>query len=718
MMNDKVKAALDLARRGFRVFPLVPNGKTPLITKFYDKATVDREKIISAWTKLPRNNIGICTTRHENGSHLIIVDVDNKPGKDGNQSVLNLGLEGFEFPKTLTQFTPSGGRHFIYFSTTPVSNSTEKIAPAIDIRSFHGYVAGAGSRTDKGVYTIDDTPIANAPEWLIQKAGEARTNTAQLIKCAPISSVDRGVIIKKCMEYLDACEPAVEGGGGDAQTFKVASHLRSLGANETLAFDLLRDNWNEKCSPPWDLNDLWQKVINAFSYATEPVGNALAEVQFPPTNVEGPSELHDMNRRFALVLRDKNHVIMEEINDEFGHVDIREYSEETFKVMFMEKINRNDKLVRISDAWLTWAGRRTYKQMVFSPNRKLPRDIYNMWRGFRVKPVAYDRANPKAKAGFDAFMEHLYNNVANGIKEHADYILGFFAHIFQKPEEKPLVTLVFQGGKGVGKNALIERVGKLLHRENFIVADSDRYLFSNFNGHFEKCLLFVSDEAFWGGDARYNGKLKGLTTGETILIEKKNREPYAIKNLTRVVLLGNEEWLVPASDDERRYAVFKLGDGRKQDREFFRNMRENIDDFGGNEVLLHYFLNFDLSTVDVNDAPVTEALLSQKEESLDVIQEFIKGSLSEGSILESYTEGWPETMPIRTVRSAYVKYSKIQGSRYPGKETKLLSKLKPFITESKTVRTGNDTQKHYVFKPLAECRRIWDEMFGTKNEWL
>lgn len=716
-MNNKARAAVGLVKRGFKIFPLVENGKTPKVSSFYDKALSDEKKLELYYTKYPRDNIGISTTDIASGEGLLVIDVDNKGEKKGSETLIELAMEGFELPPTTIQETPTGGFHLIYKVPKAVSQNVQKIGPGLDVRSYHGYIVGAGSIVEAGEYTINDTPIADAPAWLIEKCGEPRTKNPTMI--VPVAlSIDKSVILSRCEEYLLTAPLAVEGEGGDSTTYKVASKLHALGATVTQAFDLMRDNWNDKCQPPWDLNELWRKISNAYVYAKEPQGSELPEAQFDQVSPEGPSELHEMNRRFAFVKQGSTHFIVEETIDEYGKPELREYLENTFKTANIGMVQMDGKIQKTASAWLQWEGRRTYDKIVFMPNVKTSRRFYNLWKGFEVKPTAYDRANTSARKGFNDFMSHLRQNIAGGNEEHANYLLGFFAHMIQKPEEKPLVALVFQGGKGVGKNAMIERVAKLLPPQNFKIADDPRYLISNFNGHFEQCLLFVLDEAVWGGDTKHNGKLKGLITGDSILIEKKNREPYTVKNLLRLVIMGNEEWLVPASMDERRYAVFRVGEGRKQDRSFFESMRINMDLNGGNEILMHYLLNFDLSTVEVNNPPATEALIEQKEESYDYFESFFSECLFEGRIVGHFgDDGWPERIRTSELLDAYKKHAKANGCRFVDSVWKLTKKIRDFVDSTKVVAYGEERHRSYFLKSLQECRDLWDKRKGVTTDW-
>lgn len=56
--------------------------------------------------------------------------------------------------------------------------------------------------------------------------------------------------------------------------------MRELGLSVAAAFCLLRDHWNERCSPPWQLDELLRKVENAANYGTAGAGRLTAEVLF------------------------------------------------------------------------------------------------------------------------------------------------------------------------------------------------------------------------------------------------------------------------------------------------------------------------------------------------------------------------------------------------------------------------------------------------------
>jgi len=70
--------------------------------------------------------------------------------------------------------------------------------------------------------------------------------------------------------YLDCCQGAISGSGGHDTTFWVAIalvHGFSLSAES--AYQLLRDVYNPKCSPPWNDAELRHKITSACN--TEPI---------------------------------------------------------------------------------------------------------------------------------------------------------------------------------------------------------------------------------------------------------------------------------------------------------------------------------------------------------------------------------------------------------------------------------------------------------------
>ncbi len=733
-----VDFALAHARAGFTVFPAVPDGKIPNVPDPYANATRNEKSIENMWSNSPYQNICLpCGIEFEPGKYLFAVDVDNKD-KDGFKTMEDLETLGFEFPKTLTQQTPTGGLHLLYWTKKPLKNSVGGLGLGIDTRGFHGYVIGAGSVINGKAYTIKEkSPIVEAPLWIIEKCQSANPKaTSEQRRLSLVHNVNEETANKRAIAYLENLE-VVTAGNRNHEGFKVASKLKDFGLPPETIRNFLIADW--KCEPPLAEGEISSLVTSAFRYGANAPAIDTPEFAFntPPTINPGPAEptsptaagpflsgspFDEVNKEYFYAVVGGVSKICRETTDHFGQKTLERMSVPTFHEKLASKViyQGDGKPASLTRLWMASKDRRSYDGIVFSPNRDCG-SYYNIWRGFAVLPSSKnEQPHPKAQAALDSFIEHVYKNVVEENEEHFNWVMGFFSHIFQRPEEKPLVALVLKGGKGVGKNALIDCVGRLLG-QHFVTVSDRRYLVGNFNSLLENKLLFALDEAFWSGEKGLEGILKALITSETKTIEHKGSEPYVIRSSERVVIMGNDEWIAPASHDERRYAVFKVGDGRKQDQKFFVDMREGMEKFGGSELLLRYFLDFDLSKVNVSVAPHTKELNVQKEKSLNPIEQWWLGCLEQGYISHSGIEDWPKEVGSTALREAFSRSMKDINtrSRLPGdKEWGInFRKMAPSSYPSKIKWIDGAAHRVYELAPLEEARNDWRKAFGMNWEF-
>ncbi|MBF6062042.1 bifunctional DNA primase/polymerase [Nocardia terpenica] len=173
-------AALAAAERGWFVFPLRPNRKTPAPLHIRntdgtprtwpDYATTDTDRIHHWWSGHRRYNIAIAT----GPSNLHVIDIDHPSATDDSVSALTpltrLTPSHAQPPTTFTVRTPHGRHLYFHAPTPPLRCTVARIAPGIDSRGLGGYVVAAGSRTAHGIYQIvDPSPVAHLPSWLADR---------------------------------------------------------------------------------------------------------------------------------------------------------------------------------------------------------------------------------------------------------------------------------------------------------------------------------------------------------------------------------------------------------------------------------------------------------------------------------------------------------------------------------------------------------------------
>ena len=130
--------------------------------------------------------------------------------------------------------------------------------------------------------------VAIAADWLAHLCGAPRERRA--IDQQALGDLDTDATIARATAYLQHEAPeAVEGAGGDLETFRVAARVVDFGITEAMALELMLDHWNEqKASPPWQPEDLAAKVANAWRYRAEPAGIANPANEFEPVDVAAP----------------------------------------------------------------------------------------------------------------------------------------------------------------------------------------------------------------------------------------------------------------------------------------------------------------------------------------------------------------------------------------------------------------------------------------------
>jgi len=152
-----------------------------------------------------------------------------------------------------------------------------------------------------------------------------------------------------------------------------------------------------------------------------------------------------------------------------------------------------------------------------------------------------------------------------------------------------------------------------------------------FNAMLRNCLLLYADEAFWAGDKQGESTLKALITESTLTIEQKGVDAVQWHNRIHLIMTANADWVVPASHDERRYAVFNVAENRMNDQKYFDALHHELD-HGGLAAMLYDLQRVDLKGWHPRQILRTKALTEQKMQSMTPLQEWWEAMLQEGAI--------------------------------------------------------------------------------------
>lgn len=563
--------------------------------------------------------------------------------------------------------------------------------------------------------------IARAPEWLIISCGDYVEKPK--LKLTSLPGVDPVRATKNAIKYLmDPETPlAIDGSAGNATTFQVACKLKDMGVSRETCAELMLDYWNDRCQGPWRPQDLIRIVNNSYAYGSNPQGISDPGVDFEPVPVDESSlsPIQKLNRRYAYIAGEKGFIIEETLNHE-GEFERRFLDINTFHNNQLPNTMMVDKKpVPVSRLWIKSKQRREYQGICFSP-KPVDASFYNLWRGPVIKAAELgDEFSELAKDSLDQFLSHIHENICGGDESHFHWFISYFAHMVQKPWELPLVAIVLRGRKGVGKSSILEIIGSLYGSSFGTYAHPDKIL-GRFNGELDNKIFIVLEEAFWGGDKSKESVLKQLITGKTHTIERKGLESYTIKNYLRIAISGNEEWLVPATEEERRFAVFDVLPGNMQNHAFFESMSKGMAE-GGQRLLLQYLMTYDFSDVNVKRAPDTQGLREQKINSLSPISKWVYESLQEGRFLESdFAEDWEAEVSTSGLRDAFKRYAESShiNLRWIG-PTEFGRALKRIFPDVEKTRRRDAESREYIYRfpDLETTRELFDKFIGSKTPW-
>jgi hypothetical protein len=380
------------------------------------------------------------------------------------------------------------------------------------------------------------------------------------------------------------------------------------------------------------------------------------------------------------------------------------YSNEHVKVVTENKITYK----QLGVWWLTHTDRRECRSVTFQPGGpELVGGDLNLWVGWAVKPMPGD---------WSLIREHYVEVIAGGDPVRADYLIHWIAWTLQNPDKQAEVALVLIGEKGAGKGISMKPLERLFGCHSFKVSSGNE-LFGRFNDHLKDCALLIADEAFWAGDNRHIGRLQSMITEDTLSIEPKGIGIFQVKNFLHVVMLAEPGWVVPAGRNERRYAIYDVGDGRVSDRRYFNNLQAQIDG-DGPAAMFYELRGMDLKGWHPRQIPEellhSRVMQEQQTRSLPAFEQWYLGLLQSGVLPgPPLAQSRPNTAHTgNLLADAKASSPKL---RY---ETEV--SLWMFLKDKK--RLGVDIEGHRAsgangaaFPLLSECREAWVRRYGPQD---
>lgn len=249
--------ALELAKRGYRVFTLVPNTKRPIKDQSYLTASNDPQAVAKWFGDLPQANLGLELA----SKSLIVVDIDNHNSAGIRDTMQKMADQGCTLPtNTYIEQTPSGGLHFFYTGTAKKKRVTNFI-PNVDLLADFTVIApsvinGDAYRSINERYNYNT--IIEAPKWLLEALDDKPVQQYS-------GSFNRPIGGKKWTgRRLDEIVAGVDSGGRNTWLTRQVGWLISTGAELETVYTITQQINRDYIIPPLpdsEVNTILKSVV-------------------------------------------------------------------------------------------------------------------------------------------------------------------------------------------------------------------------------------------------------------------------------------------------------------------------------------------------------------------------------------------------------------------------------------------------------------------------
>jgi hypothetical protein len=681
---------------GFLIFPC--RGKSPLIPGGFKNASKDPETVKAWWAKWPDANIGMATGAP---SGFFVLDVDVKPGKNGEATLTSYTSKHGPLPYTRRGRTPSGGWHYWFVHPTAGGYSTvEKLGKGLDTRGDGGYVIippGHGLNGGEYIWENSAAPFAEVPAWVLDGIAKRKASPTTKTEATDTTNTKRKASRKTIESALAAIDPSCP----YQQWLEIGMALHNWNAAEGLE---LWDTWSKpgKAYTPIICTEKWEGFTAGDGIEIATLFHHAKEAGWVPPE---PDHITRLNLRHAVcMIKGQATILTEEENGEVSFSKPSDwgtfYRNDAFT--FTDSKGKTQQ-VPVFESWIRSPQRRTYRGTVFEPSQKVPADVFNLWRGFGVSPKQGD---------WSLMRQHIYQVICNDTPAYFDWLMAWTARIVQDPGgERPGTAVVLKGAQGTGKGVFVSNYGKMFGQHYLHLID-DSIITGRFNSMMRGTVLAFADEALFAGDQKGANKLKGIITEREITTEDKGINPVKTRNHVNIIMASNNSWVIPAEWDSRRFFVLSVATHYKQDIAYFEALQNQMA-AGGLEAWMYDLQKYPWQDFDLRNPPKTEALMEQKLHSLDPVRGYWQTCLDDGAVLTAdedlrFTtpENWPDEVKAGELHRGYILFCRQLAKRHPVETEVFFRQLREYTGHPFTMRRDSQAgRKRFVALPDYETAR-------------
>lgn len=263
------------------------------------------------------------------------------------------------------------------------------------------------------------------------------------------------------------------------------------------------------------------------------------------------------------------------------------------KIYSLEKIDKDiQEYIKRSLPWIT--------EKVFQPNKPELIEFWDSYHHNTYKEYKPKKSTPSDISLFLEFLERLFP-----VKEERNHIIQYFAHMLQKPEERPPYALLLTSESRTGKGFLYHKI--LTHLVCHQCQQNDNY--NAFHGKHSNSLvntmLVMLDDPKSDHPSTMT-KLKSRISEPRITYEAKGEEAKTVEAFARIILASNERRPLDLdeSDINRWFApqFIKHKESPEETAKFIKQLEQSLC----LDSIYNYFMSVSIDDFDCRLPPETE----------------------------------------------------------------------------------------------------------------
>ena len=328
-------------------------------------------------------------------------------------------------------------------------------------------------------------------------------------------------------------------------------------------------------------------------------------------------------------------------------------------------------------------------------------DVINLFQGFKYAEIETDDFTI-----LQPFLNHIKNVICAGDDEKYDYLMKWFANIFQNITVKNGTLPIIHGAQGSGKSFAVEVFGELMGHYALVNVDDLDKVFGKFNGLIGQHIFININEPPEANEKfKFGGKIKSKLTQKKHIQETKGIDQIETDSWANYSMTTNNASPVQEEKGNRRFIYFATNNSKCGDKKYFDELCKPIQpnkqgdynsEFMG--VLLHYMR----TQIDVSDFDA-ETLIRQINTRVEIdYNEQLERQYADLNAVDKYVVDHYKIF-VDGMTSEDIENIHIEGYKTAGIQKKLNN-----ICDVVRKRMNGKRLMVYTLKPREQMKDLWD----------